>query len=278
MEVKLSIDILGARDYNLLMHILLTNDDGIFAPGLAAIYRKLTKLGKVTVVAPANCQSGASHSITYQEPLLMSKTETELFCGFSVQGSPADCVKLAILELCDEKIDLVVAGINHGANAGINVYYSGTVAAAIEAAFLDIPSVAMSLAMCETMDFERAAEHCLRTLEKILPLQAGEIVNMNIPRLTDGEPKGIKIVPQSIGGYHEKYEKHTNSIGQKVFQLKGGDHRQESSCSDIIALVDGYITLTALNHDMTNHLKTDLLRKKHQTIISNPHSAGEENG
>ncbi len=260
------------------MHILLTNDDGIFAPGLAAIYKRLTTLGKVTVVAPASCQSGASHSITYQEPLLFSKTQTDLFSGFSVQGSPADCVKLAAMELCDEKIDLVVAGINHGANAGINVYYSGTVAAAIEAAFLNIPSVAMSLATCEKIDFEAAADYCLDTLKKLLPIQTGEIININIPRLSLGKPKGIKIVPQSIGGYHEKYEKHTNNLGQTVFQLKGGDHKHESQCTDIIALVDGYITITALNHDMTNHAKTECLRKKLGKIISNKPYAGEENG
>ena len=260
------------------MHILLTNDDGIFAPGLAAIYKRLTTLGKVTVVAPASCQSGASHSITYQEPLLFSKTQTELFSGFSVQGSPADCVKLAVMELCDEKIDFVVAGINHGANAGINVYYSGTVAAAIEAAFLKIPSVAMSLATCKKIDFETAADYCLDTLKKLLPIQTGEIININIPRLSHGKPKGIKIVPQSIGGYHEKYEKHTNSLGQTVFQLKGGDHKHESQYTDIIALVDGYITITALNYDMTNHTKTEFLRKKLRKIISNKPYAGEENG
>ena len=260
------------------MHILLTHDDGIFAPGLAAIYKKLTTLGKVTVVAPASCQSGASHSITYQEPLLCSKTQTDIFSGFSVQGSPADCVKLAVMELCDEKIDLVVAGINHGANAGINVYYSGTVAAAVEAAFLNIPSVAMSLAMCEKMDFDSAAEYCLDTLKKILPIQTGEIININIPRLSKGNPKGIKIVPQSVGGYHEKYEKNTTSPGQAVFQLKCGDHKHESQYTDIIALVEGYITITALNHDMTNHAKTDFLQKKHIKIISNKSHAGEENG
>ncbi len=257
------------------MHILLTNDDGIFAPGLAAIYKKLITLAKVTVVAPANCQSGASHSITYQEPLLFSKTETDIFAGFSVQGSPADCVKLAVLEICDEKIDLVIAGINHGANAGINVYYSGTVAAAVEAAFLNIPSVAMSLAVSDKMDFESAAEYCLDTLKLLLPIQTGEIININVPRLSNGKPKGIKIVPQSIGGYHEKYEKNTNSLGQTVFQLKSGHHKHESQCTDIVALVDGYITITALNHDMTNHKKTESLRKKLSKIIENKSYTGE---
>ncbi len=117
------------------MHILLTNDDGIFAPGLAAIYKKLIKLGQVSVVAPAEAKSGASHSITL-EPLMCDKVDlTGKFEGYSVSGSPADCVKLGVKELATKPIDLVVSGMNYGANVGINVYYSGTVAAAMEAAF-----------------------------------------------------------------------------------------------------------------------------------------------
>ena len=105
------------------MHILLTNDDGIFAPGLAAIYKQLVHLGDVTVVAPTDSQSGASHSITFFEPLGCSEVDIkDLFTGYGVHGSPADCVKLAAMQLCDKPIDLVVAGINNGANVGINVY------------------------------------------------------------------------------------------------------------------------------------------------------------
>lgn len=112
------------------MQILLTNDDGIFAPGLAAIYKELASLGDCLVVAPSSSKSGASHSVTFHEPLVCNKVEIEgKFSGFSVDGSPADCVKLAYMQLCEKKPDLLVAGINAGANAGINVYYSGTVAA-----------------------------------------------------------------------------------------------------------------------------------------------------
>ena len=107
------------------MNILLTNDDGIFASGLAAIYKELVKMGNVTVVAPSDGQSGASHSITFSQPLVCNKVDINgRFTGFSVQGSPADCVKLAVMELHKNPIDLLVAGINNGANAGINVYYS----------------------------------------------------------------------------------------------------------------------------------------------------------
>lgn len=148
------------------MQILLTNDDGIFAPGLAAIYRELAKIGSVTVVAPSDSQSGASHRVTFTEPLACNKIEIDgAFTGFSIGGSPADCVKLAFMQLCTQKPDLLVAGINHGANAGINVFYSGTVAAAMEGAFLNIPAVAMSLDRDEPMDFESAASYCIEILK-----------------------------------------------------------------------------------------------------------------
>jgi 5'-nucleotidase len=137
------------------MNILLTNDDGIFAPGLAAIYKELIDIGSVTVIAPSDSRSGASHSITFSGPLVCNKVDINgQFIGFSVDGSPADCVKLAVMQLHPEPIDLLVAGINNGANAGINVYYSGTVAAAMEGAFLKIPAVAMSLYRQEHMDYE----------------------------------------------------------------------------------------------------------------------------
>jgi 5'-nucleotidase len=171
-----------------VMHILLTNDDGIFAPGLAAIYKKLIRLGKVSVVAPAEGKSGASHSITL-EPLMCDKVDlTGKFAGYSVSGSPADCVKLGIMELTAEPIDLVVSGMNHGANVGVNVYYSGTVAAAMEAAFFSIPSVALSVAYEEDTDFDAAAEYGLGVIEKLLPLGPGSVININVPMLSKGKP------------------------------------------------------------------------------------------
>ncbi|MDG2409211.1 MAG: 5'/3'-nucleotidase SurE, partial [Pirellulales bacterium] len=127
------------------MHILLTNDDGIYAPGLEAMEKELRKIGDVSLVAPATEQSGVSHSITFLSPLVCKAVyDGERHRGWAVEGSPADCVKLAITELCSEPPDLVVSGINGGLNAGINVLYSGTVAAAIEGAFFGIESIAVS--------------------------------------------------------------------------------------------------------------------------------------
>jgi len=245
------------------MKILLTNDDGIFAPGLLAIYKELVKIGDVTVVAPADSRSGASHSITLTQPLTCNKVDINgQFTGFSVQGSPADCVKLAFMQLHDGPIDLLVSGINSGANAGINVYYSGTVAAAIEGAFLKIPAVAMSLAAEEEqMDFKKAAQYCVKILTRLMPVKSGDVININIPPLSSGQPKGVKVVPQSGAGFDEHYIRRKNEQGQTVFQLAGSAHLDEQAPVDTTSLMDGFITVTALNTDMTNHEKTRRLKQ-----------------
>jgi len=247
------------------MKILLTNDDGIFAPGLAAIYRQLIKLGDVTVAAPDTSRSGAGHSITYRHPLVANKVDINgLFNGYSVQGSPADCVKLACMQLHDGPIDLLVAGINNGANVGINVYYSGTVAAAMEGVLLKIPSVAMSLSVEAPGvpgDFEKAADHCAKILKKLMPVENGSVININIPQLSRGKPKGVRIVPQSSTGFNESYVEKTNEQGQIVFQLTGDHHVVDGTPTDTTSLEAGYITITALAPDMTDHKKTRELRQ-----------------
>ena len=151
------------------MLILLTNDDGIYAPGLAAMERELERLGDVYVVSPATEQSGVGHSITYLNPLVVKELfEGRQRRGWAVEGSPADCVKIGIFEFCPRLPDLVVSGINGGLNAGINVLYSGTVAAAIEGAFFGITSVAVSLEFDEHAQFDRAAVLARGVIEQIL--------------------------------------------------------------------------------------------------------------
>jgi 5'-nucleotidase len=244
------------------MQILLTNDDGIFAPGLAAIYKELVKIGDVTVAAPADSRSGASHSITFLRPLVCNKVDINgQFTGFSIEGSPADCVKLAVMQLHEGPIDLLVSGINQGANAGINVYYSGTVAAAMEGAFLGIPAVAMSVSHEEQMDFEKAAHHCVTILKQLMPVKKGNVININIPQLSKGEPKGVRVVPQSSKGFKEYYIRQTNEQGQTVFQLAGEHHASDGNPTDTTSLGEGYITITALAPDMTDHNKTNELKQ-----------------
>jgi len=236
------------------MNILLTNDDGITADGIAAAYKELVKIGDVTVVAPSGRMSGAGHSITVFEPLVCEKVQIgNLFTGYSVSGSPADCVKLALMELCPHKPDLVVSGINHGANVGINVYYSGTVAAAMEAAFYKIPAVALSTVHEDNTDFNGAAVHCTKVIKKLLPLTIPGVININIPALSKGKPKGLKIVPQSTMGFSEHYIKTQNEKGQTLYQLAGGQYRDKDLPSDTLALDNGFITVTSLGFDMTDY-------------------------
>ena len=167
------------------MKILLTNDDGIYAPGLAAMERQLQHLGDVTVAAPLTEQSGVGHSITYLKPLMAREMfdEQGRRRGWAVEGSPADCVKLAICALLPERPDLVVSGINSGLNAGINVLYSGTVAAAIEGAFFGTTSVAVSLEFHEAARYDLAAELAMGVIEKMLAQDESthHLYNLNIP-------------------------------------------------------------------------------------------------
>lgn len=261
------------------MHILLTNDDGIFAAGLAAMYKQLVKIGDVTVVAPAESRSGTSHSITFAEPLVCNRIDIKgQFTGYSVQGSPADCVKLAFMELAEKPIDLLVSGLNNGANTGINVYYSGTVAAAMEGAFLDIPSVAVSTVSQQQTNFDVPAGYCAEILRQLIPLKSGYVVNVNIPALSNGKPKGLKVVPQSTRGFHERYIRQKDKDGRTVFQLDGGLHRFEEIATDTTSLADGFITITALAPGTTDNRRTRQLQKitwHEDRIIQN---SGAENG
>lgn len=241
------------------MKILLTNDDGIYAPGLAGIHAQLTKLGDVTVVAPLDCRSGMSHSITYVEPVTCHPIKVnDQIQGFGVHGSPADCVKLACMQLHDGPLDLIVSGINNGANVGINVYYSGTVAAAVEGAFMGIPAVSLSLAQDKRMDFVTAAHLCMETLERCLPISVGDILNINIPPLSHGMPQGTRCVPQSTSGFHEYYIPQDRTRQQTAlasYQIAGGVPLPDKDPTDTQLLSQGYITVTPLRTDMTDHVR-----------------------
>lgn len=239
------------------MRILLTNDDGIYAPGLEAMHDELLRLGPVDVVAPSVEQSGVSHSITYLEPLLVHDVfrEGRLF-GRAVRGSPADCVKLAMLQFCNTPPDLVVSGINAGANTGINVLYSGTVAGAIEGAFFGVTSVAVSLAECDQPDYPRAARLAAAMIEQILAGTAsrGALWNINLPENHPGWPVGAKTVPMGLGRYGEAMERRIDPRGRPYFWTMTTRDRQHpvEPGSDVEGLSEGYITLTPLHFDLTD--------------------------
>jgi 5'-nucleotidase len=237
------------------VQILLTNDDGIHAPGLAAMERALLKLGDVAVVAPVAEQSGVAHTITYLRPL----TGKEVFDGsrrrgWAVDGSPADCVKIGVFEYCPKRPELVISGMNGGLNAGINVLYSGTVAAAIEGAFFGITSIAVSLEFEEQAEFERAADLALRVVRRILTLKGPQpqLYNLNIPTRAIYEPKGVKVVPMGVYRYGEKFEKRIDPRGRTYFWATNEPPPPRGEVeTDVTALEQGFITVTPLHFDLT---------------------------
>jgi len=258
------------------VRILLTNDDGILAPGLAAMRRALLTLGEVSVVAPASPQSAAAHGITVGGPIPVRELHVaDRFTGFAVEGRPADCVKLASTTLLADRPHLVVSGINDGANVSINVLYSGTVAAAAEGALLGIPAVAVSLERGPEMDFDRAAQIARQVIERLLgsaappgtDTAAGQIVplvNMNIPALCPGVPKGVRVVRQSTQLMQDRYVSHAGPDGCRYFWLEGDfDESTHQTATDLEALRQGYVTLTPLHFDLTHEEQLHWLRERH---------------
>ena len=239
------------------MQILLTNDDGIYAPGLEALQTELSRLGNVMVVAPALEQSGVSHTITYLEPLLAREVFREgRLVGRAVSGTPADCVRLAMLEYFKTPPDLVVSGINAGANAGINVLYSGTVAAAIEGAFYGVTSVAVSLSESELSDHALAARLAVRVIEQLLDgAPQGSLWNLNLPTLKPGWPLGVKTVPMSLERYREVVDRRIDPRNRPYYWIgtdPRGGHVIEPD-TDVEGLEEGYMTLTPLFFDLNHH-------------------------
>lgn len=246
------------------MHILLTNDDGISAPGLAAMYRELTSLGQVTVAAPESAQSASAHAITINAPLMVQEVHVHnAFHGHAVSGRPVDCVKLALQELVQRPVDLLVSGINDGANVGINVLYSGTVAAAAEGAMLGIPSVAVSLERGEELDFARAARIAAALVRRMVErgLRPGMLLNVNIPNFGRGAPKDVRVVPQSVQVMDDHYVAHEGPDGVRQYWLQGKYgpvNRAEET--DLRDLLDGHVTVTPLQFDLTAREAIGVLR------------------
>jgi 5'-nucleotidase len=241
------------------MRILLTNDDGIHAPGLRALRKELQKLGDVVVVAPATEQSAVGHSVTLLTPLIIQEVfdEEKKFLGWAVEGRPADCMKIALLELLPDPPDLIVSGMNAGSNAGINVLYSGTVAAAIEGAFFRQTSIAVSLEYTKPkpLDYPRAAGYARQVIEQILAGKPakGSLINVNIPSLEKGPIKGIKVVPQNATSYVEKIHRRVDPRGRTYFWTSSELHCPEPHPdSDVTAMGEGYITVTPLQFNLTN--------------------------
>jgi 5'-nucleotidase len=246
------------------VQILLTNDDGLLAPGLAAMWRELRKLGDVTVVAPEQPQSASGHGITVGEAIIASRVHVNgEFDAHSVAGRPADCVKLAVREIFDTPPDLVVSGINAGANVGVNVLYSGTIAAAAEAAFYRIPAVAVSLDGHTEMNFARAAVIARQIIERLIEagLEPGWLFSVNVPALEDGPPRGVRVARQSMRTMDEEFVKAKDPGGRTYYWLTGGFADDGEPDSDLRAISEGYVAVTPLRFDLTRDDQLDAMRQ-----------------
>lgn len=235
------------------MRILLTNDDGINAPGLNALYEALRREHEIFVVAPEREMSGTGHGITVYSPLMVKKIKEG---WYSVNGKPADCVKLAVLELIKKPLDIIISGINPGANVGMHVHYSGTVGAALEGIIMGIPSVAISIDPEEETDFSFAGKFMLMFLRclKKEALNSDVVLNINIPGVKSDKISGIKITRQSTARFDEYYEKRKDPKGRAYYWF--GDHGfigHNDEESDVEAIKNNIISITPLSYNMTGN-------------------------
>jgi len=238
-------------------HILLTNDDGIFAPGLYALYLALREIAQVTVVAPDSEKSAVGHAITISDPLRVSEFEKNgEILGLAVKGTPADCVKLAFFALLPQKPDMVVSGINYGSNTGINVIYSGTVSAATEGTVLGLPSFAISLTTFKDAEFTYAAKFGAYLAQEILQhgLPRGVSLNVNVPNVPEQEIRGVAITRMGNAMYDDKYEQRIDPRHRVYYWLTGSKvELNEGEETDDGAIAQNLVSVTPLHFDLTKH-------------------------
>lgn len=246
--------------------ILVTNDDGYRAKGIQALIEVVKPFGKIVVVSPSDPQSGMSHAITVKYPLRLEKyEETEDMISYICSGTPVDCVKIAMNQLFKRKPDLLVSGINHGANSSSSVVYSGTMAAAMEGCLYEVPAIGFSL-----LDFSRDADFsaCINPSRKIVEnvlkhgLQAGTCLNVNIPNVREEEFKGIKVCRQNRGVWREEFDKRTDPSNKEYYWLTGEFYNLEPEAEDTDewALHHKYISIVPVQTDLTAYSSLETVR------------------
>ena len=239
--------------------ILITNDDGIRSEGLLSLTKALERMGEVTVVAPDSEKSAASHALTLHRPLRINTLRE----GFHmVDGTPADCVYLGVVEVLDKKPDLLVSGINRGANVGDDVTYSGTIAAAFEGTILGIPSFAISLVGSHDFDFSNARRVAVALAKKILDtgLRNDILLNVNVP---SGKPRGVRYTRQGRHIYEELVHEGVDPRGRNYYWIGSGEapHVDQGADTDYMAVREGYISICPLHLDLTHHESLESLRQ-----------------
>jgi 5'-nucleotidase len=237
--------------------ILVSNDDGITAPGILALTQAVDELGETWVVAPDSERSAAGHAITISDPLRVWEYEKngKLF-GFAVNGTPADCVKIGVKAILNKQPNLVVSGINQGPNTAINVMYSGTVSAATEGTLMGIPSIAFSLTSFKIKNFHFAAQFAKNLSSIVLKkgLPNGTLLNVNIPAVSRDKIKGIKITRQGRARYEEFFEKRIDPMNRNYYWLSGKKLMLDSAPDvDDVAVMENFISITPIQFDLTDY-------------------------
>jgi len=251
------------------MHILVTNDDGVYAPGLIALAHEMRQVGKVSVLAPDHNWSASGHVKTMHRPLRVKEVQLpDNTTAWASDGAPSDCVALALLGFITDKIDLVVSGINPNANIGHDVTYSGTVTAAMEAAIGGVPGIAFSLHSPENhqgvLDYGPAARLARRVVSAVIQLKQlnSMLLNVNIPYLNDGELNGILVTRQGLRVYRDRLDKRLDPRGRPYYWI-GGDAPTAipDEGTDFGALEQGYVSITPLQLDLTDFHSLSELRE-----------------
>ena len=243
------------------MHILVTNDDGVFAPGIMALVQSLSKIAKITVIAPDRNQSGVSSAISLETPLRVQQSTNG---WYQLNGTPADCVKLALSGFLNEEPNMVVSGINAGDNLGDDVIYSGTVAAAIEGRFLGLPAIALSSAGKTDMYYDTAGSVALELVKRLnrSPLPAGLILNVNVPAIPLHELKGVQVTRQGERHFSEPLMPTLDGRNKRIYWLgEPGRIKDDSAGTDFHAISQGYAAVTPMQIDMTAHQRIGELQR-----------------
>jgi len=251
------------------MHILVTNDDGVTAPGLLALVQEMRHIGRVSVLAPDRNWSASGHVKTMHRPLRVREVLlTDGSAAFTSDGAPSDCVAVALLGYLDEKVELVVSGINPNANIGHDVTYSGTVTAAMEAVIGGVPGIAVSLHSPENhlgdLDYGPAARVARNIVERLFTngMDSKTLLNVNVPYLTDHEIKGVMVTRQGLRLYRDRLDKRTDPRGRPYYWI-GGDAPTAvpDEGTDFGALAQGYVSITPLDLDLTDYPAQERLAK-----------------
>jgi len=249
------------------MHILITNDDGIYAPGIQALIEALKPIARITVAAPDRERSATGHAITMHSPIMAKPIIRygQEVCAYAVGGTPADCIKLALdIFIKNDWPDLVVSGINNGPNLGTDVIYSGTVSGAIEASMMGVPAIAISMSSHDFTSFTEAASFAAQMVHQVLdfPKKPAPILNVNFPVCNPREIKGTKITKLGIRKYRNNFIHRKDPRGNGYYWMAGElEDLPQDPNTDIVAVHKNYISITPLHFDLTHYKAMDKIKK-----------------